>query len=73
MSISICEERELSVAELSHLWAVPERTIRQWATTSVLRALPKQGRCRWKFQRSEVLRATHRLSRAARAGGRHVA
>jgi excisionase family DNA binding protein len=73
MPIYVFEELELSVPEVAHLWAVPERTIRQWAKTSVLRAIPKQGRCRWKFKRSDVMRATHRLSRVALSGGRHVA
>ena len=73
MPTYVFEVQEFSAPEVSDLWAVPERTIREWAKTGVLRAKPKQGRCRWRFTWTEVLRATPRLSRRAAIGGRYAA
>ena len=54
--------KQLSVREVSGILGVPERTIRHWARTSVLRAR-KGLRKLWRFDPIEIERSKRRLLR----------
>ena len=60
-----------SVQQVSLFLAVPERTVRYWASTEVLRGC-KFGKL-WRFGPPEVEVSARRLGRKDSHGGRHGA